>query len=70
MELYWTRARRYVLASRLWGGSATDTAQGTRVHVYRWLNNVHARKKATEADLRSLPELVTQKKWTKKTHPG
>ncbi|KAL8902539.1 MAG: hypothetical protein Q9207_004615 [Kuettlingeria erythrocarpa] len=43
---------------------------GTRLHVYKWLDSSSARKAADEAHLHSLPELKTEKKWTKKTHPG
>ncbi|KAF1927848.1 uncharacterized protein M421DRAFT_161817 [Didymella exigua CBS 183.55] len=45
-------------------------SSGTRVHVYRWLNSDAARKGATDAQLRALPVIETDKKWTKKIHPG
>ncbi|EMD95406.1 hypothetical protein COCC4DRAFT_35226 [Bipolaris maydis ATCC 48331] len=45
-------------------------SSGTRVHVYRWLNHNAARDKATDAQLHSLPVIETDKKWTKKIHPG
>ena len=45
-------------------------SSGTRVYVYRWLDNAHAREKADPEDLQSLPELKTKDKWTLKTHPG
>ncbi|KAM7212068.1 GDA1/CD39 (nucleoside phosphatase) family domain containing protein [Rhypophila decipiens] len=45
-------------------------SSGTRLHIYRWKDAEKARHKADEEDLRSLPELYTQKKWTKKVHPG
>jgi Golgi apyrase len=45
-------------------------SSGTRVHIYRWLNNNAARNKATDAQLHSLPVIETDKKWTKKIHPG
>ncbi|KAF1955874.1 hypothetical protein CC80DRAFT_535906 [Byssothecium circinans] len=45
-------------------------SSGTRVHIYRWLNSDTARKSANEAQLHSLPAVVTDKKWTKKIHPG
>ncbi|KAE9986017.1 hypothetical protein EG328_006568 [Venturia inaequalis] len=45
-------------------------SSGTRVYVYKWLNNARARKDAGSDKLQALPELITHKKWTKKTHPG
>ncbi|PSN61850.1 hypothetical protein BS50DRAFT_562041 [Corynespora cassiicola Philippines] len=45
-------------------------SSGTRVHVYRWLNSDKARAKASDKQLHSLPEIETDKKWTKKIHPG
>ncbi|KAF1839366.1 hypothetical protein BDW02DRAFT_514403 [Decorospora gaudefroyi] len=45
-------------------------SSGTRVHIYRWLNNDAARQKASDAQLHSLPVIETDKKWTKKIHPG
>jgi len=42
----------------------------TRVHIYRWLNSNAARQKASDAQLHSLPVIETDKKWTKKIHPG
>lgn len=45
-------------------------SQGTRVHVYRWLNSAVARKEADTQHLKSLPEVKTKKKWTKKIRPG
>lgn len=45
-------------------------AKGTRVYIYKWLKNHKAKKKANEAQLHSLPEIKTDKKWTKKIHPG
>ncbi|KNG47140.1 nucleoside diphosphatase protein [Stemphylium lycopersici] len=45
-------------------------SSGTRVHIYRWLNNNAARKKATDLQLHSLPVIETDKDWTKKIHPG
>src|SRR5579871_830599 len=50
--------------------SADITPKGTRVYVYSWLNNARARKDASASELLTLPELITHKKWTKKTHPG
>lgn len=43
-------------------------SSGTRVHIYRWLKSDKARKKGKE--LHKLPEVETDKKWTKKIHPG
>ncbi|KGO43866.1 Nucleoside phosphatase GDA1/CD39 [Penicillium expansum] len=45
-------------------------SSGTRVHVYRWLRNAAARKQAHVKELKSLPEIKTKEKWTKKIHPG
>ena len=45
-------------------------SSGTRVHVYRWVDNAIARQDATDAELHSLPSLETHAKWTKKIHPG
>jgi Golgi apyrase len=44
--------------------------KGTRVHIYRWLNSHKAKEKANDAKLHSLPIIETDKKWTKKIHPG
>ena len=38
--------------------------------MYRWLNSDAARKGATDAQLHALPVIETDKKWTKKIHPG
>lgn len=43
-------------------------SSGTRVYVYRWLNNFVARLDTSK--LHALPELETKDKWTKKVHPG
>lgn len=43
-------------------------SSGTRVHIYKWLKSDQARNQ--EANLRKLPEVSTDKKWTKKIHPG
>ncbi|KAF2873326.1 nucleoside phosphatase family-domain-containing protein [Massariosphaeria phaeospora] len=45
-------------------------SSGTRVHIYRWLNSDLARGQASKAQLQGLPEIETDKKWTKKIHPG
>jgi hypothetical protein len=47
-----------------------NQVKGTRVHIYRWLKSDIAREKANEASLHSLPAIETDKKWTKKIHPG
>ncbi|KAI4172899.1 MAG: hypothetical protein LQ343_003307 [Gyalolechia ehrenbergii] len=44
--------------------------RGTRIHIYKWLEASSARKSADKQHLHSLPELKTEKKWTKKSHPG
>lgn len=43
-------------------------SSGTRVYVYKWLDNSVARLDASS--LHVLPELETHDKWTKKVHPG
>ena len=48
----------------------SHTIQGTRIHIYRWLNSARAKTNADEAALNSLPVLKTKKKWTKKIKPG
>lgn len=45
-------------------------SSGTRLHIYRWKDAEKARQKADEEDLHSLPQISTEKKWTKKVHPG
>ncbi|GAD98183.1 hypothetical protein PVAR5_6874 [Paecilomyces variotii No. 5] len=45
-------------------------SSGTRVHVYRWLDNNKVRKEADPKRLKSLPEIKTKEQWTKKIHPG
>lgn len=45
-------------------------SSGTRIHIYRWLNHDKAREKADKDLLQSLPVIETDKKWTKKIHPG
>lgn len=44
--------------------------QGTRLHIYKWLDIAAARKTAGSEQLHSLPVLMTEKKWTKKIHQG
>ncbi|MCJ1465944.1 Golgi apyrase [Pseudocyphellaria aurata] len=45
-------------------------SSGTRLHIYKWLDIAAAREEAGVDKLRSLPVLTTEKKWTKKVHPG
>jgi golgi apyrase len=45
-------------------------SSGTRLHIYKWKDPAKARKKASKQELGSLPKLHTEKKWTKKIHPG
>ncbi|KAI9736466.1 MAG: Golgi apyrase [Claussenomyces sp. TS43310] len=45
-------------------------SSGTRLHIYRWLDNTRAKLDATPKELASLPKLMTKKKWTKKIRPG
>lgn len=45
-------------------------SSGTRLHIYEWKDPKKAAKGASEEELRSLPKLVTKKKWTKKIRPG
>ena len=47
-------------------------SSGTRVHVYRWLENSIALHQASgdKDALKSLPEIKTKEEWTKKIHPG
>ncbi|KAL4931642.1 putative nucleoside diphosphatase (Ynd1) [Aspergillus undulatus] len=45
-------------------------SSGTRVHVYRWLDNAVARKESDKHNLKSLPEIKTKSSWVKKIHPG
>ncbi|KAE8159369.1 nucleoside phosphatase family-domain-containing protein [Aspergillus tamarii] len=60
------RAEAYVKAT----GIYFSPLKGTRVYVYRWLDNAVARKGADSKDLQSLPEIKTKPEWTKKIHPG
>ncbi|KAF8251632.1 hypothetical protein K440DRAFT_579151 [Wilcoxina mikolae CBS 423.85] len=45
-------------------------SSGTRLHIYRWDDPIHARKHASPEKLRSIPNIKTKKKWTKKVKPG
>ncbi|KAL8996847.1 MAG: hypothetical protein Q9169_003749 [Polycauliona sp. 2 TL-2023] len=45
-------------------------SSGTRLHIYKWVDPSNMRKAAGTDNLHSLPELKTEKKWTKKIHPG
>ncbi|KAK4165150.1 nucleoside phosphatase family-domain-containing protein [Cladorrhinum sp. PSN259] len=49
-------------------------SSGTRLHIYRWQDPEkalkHALKHGPSDALTSLPKIMTEKKWTKKIHPG
>lgn len=45
-------------------------SSGTRLHIYRWVENGSARSHADEGKLKSLPVIETKNKWTEKIHPG
>lgn len=57
------------ITSLLWV-LADWNGQGTRLHIYKWLDTTTARKGASSKELHSLPVLATEKKWTKKVHKG
>lgn len=70
MELYSMQAHRLVTPSATSSTPESEKTQGTRMHIYRWLNSEIAREKAGPKQLQSLPILETKGKWTKKIHPG
>ncbi|EPS43321.1 hypothetical protein H072_2696 [Dactylellina haptotyla CBS 200.50] len=45
-------------------------SSGTRIYIYRWLDHISQREKATPEEMDSLPMISTKKKWTKKIRPG
>ena len=45
-------------------------SSGSRLHVYRWLDNGYALQEAGKLELQSLPEVTSKKKWTLKIKPG
>jgi Golgi apyrase len=53
-----------------WGVILDAGSSGTRVHVYRWLNNARAVKDADAVEMHNLPKLKTKKDWTMKIKPG
>ena len=53
-----------------YGVVADAGSSGTRIHVYRWLKSARARQEADDHELKSLPAVKTNKKWTKKIKPG
>ena len=64
------RDRQSVTTNLLLHSWPNHVAQGTRVHIYRWLDSAKARKEADSKHLQSLPVIETKKKWTLKKHPG
>lgn len=53
-----------------WGIILDAGSSGTRLHIYRWKDPLRALKSASEEELRSLPKIMTEKKWVKKIRPG
>ena len=45
-------------------------SSGTRIHIYNWEDPVKTQKKGRKGELQKLPEIKTNKKWTKKINPG
>ncbi|KAF3156768.1 Golgi apyrase [Orbilia oligospora] len=45
-------------------------SSGTRIYIYRWLDHMSQREKATPEELDSFPLISTKKKWIKKIRPG
>jgi golgi apyrase len=43
-------------------------SSGTRIYIYRWLRNDLAKLESSNPS--SLPQLMSQEKWTKKVHIG
>ena len=63
-------AHQSVKYKALLEGRSADLVQGTRLHIYRWLDSATARSKGKSKELESLPVIKTEKGWTEKIHPG
>lgn len=71
MESYSMPAHRSVrCGAQLKRMTIIDSIQGTRLHIYRWLDNATARSAGNTKALQSLPVIETKSKWTHKIHPG